>query len=93
MKDAFLADPAFTDIDQMMLDLFYLTKNSGKVKRLLKAIALKLDVMFVTFVKSHGTRFQNHKYRAIKALIINYIPMSLLMENYIAAGREVRFVN
>ena len=55
---------------------------------MLKKIALDLDVMCVAFVKSEGTRFQNHKYRAIKALIVNYLPMSLLMENYIAAGSK-----
>ena len=47
--------------------------------------------MYVAFVKSDGTRFQNHKCRAIKALIINYIPMSLLLENYIAVGSEVLY--
>ena len=47
--------------------------------------------MYVAFVKSDGTPFQNHKYRAIKALIINYIPMSLLMENYIAVGSEALY--
>ena len=52
---------------------------------------MQLDIMYVAFVKSDGTHFQNHKYRAIKALIINYIPMSLLMENYIAVGSEVLY--
>ena len=48
-------------------------------------------MLYVAFVKSDGTRFQNHIYRVIKALIINYIPMSLLMENYIAVGSEVLY--
>ena len=91
MKTAFLADPAFKDVDQVLLDMYLVTRNSGKVKRLLKVIALRLDVMFVAFVNSDGTRFQNHKYRAIKALVINYIPMSMLMENYVAGGRQVNF--
>ena len=52
---------------------------------------MQRDVMYVAFVKSNGILFQNHKYRAIKALIINYIPMSLLMENYIAVGSEVLY--
>ena len=69
--------------------MYLITRDSGKLKRLLKSIAMRLDVMYVAFVKSDGTRFQNHKYRALKALIINYIPMSLLMENYIAVGSEV----
>ena len=39
--------------------------------------------------KSEGTRFQNDKYRPIKALIVNYLPMSLLMENYTTAGSKL----
>ena len=89
MKDAFLADSAFKDVDKMLLDLYLMCRNSGKVKKLLVSIAIQLDVMFVSFVKSEGTRFQNHKYRGIKALLINYIPMSLLMENYIEEGSQV----
>ena len=68
-----------------------LTRDSGKVKRILKSIAMRLDVIYVAFVKFDGTRFQSHKCRAIKALLINYISMSLLMENYIAVGSEVLY--
>ena len=91
MKDAFLADAAFKEVDKVLLEMYLITRDSGKVKGLLKSIAMRLDVMYVAFAKSDGTRFQNHKHRAIKALIINYIPMSLLMENYIAVGSEALY--
>ena len=91
MKDAFLVDAAFKEVDKVLLEMYLITRHSGKVKGLLKSIEMRLDVMYVAFAKSDGTRFQNHKYRAIKALIINYIPMSLLMENYIAVGIEVLY--
>ena len=91
MKDAFSADAAFKEVDKVLLEMYLITRDSGKVKGLLKSIEMRLDVMYVAFVKSDGTRFQNHKYRAIKALIINYIPMSLLMENYIAVGSEALY--
>ena len=91
MKDAFLADAAFKEVDKVLPEMYLVTRDSGKVKRLLKSIAMQLNVMYVAFVKSDGTCFQNHKYGAIKALIINYIPMSLLMENYIAVGSEVLY--
>ena len=81
--------PAFTEVTEVLLALYYLTRNSGKVKSLLTKIALELDVVCVAFVKSEGTRFQNHKYRAIKALIVNYLPMYLLMENYTCAGSKL----
>ena len=91
MKDAFLVDAAFKEVDKVLLEMYLITRDSGKVKGLLKSIEMRLDVMYVAFAKSDGTRFQNHKYRAIKALIINYIPMSLLMENYIAVGIEALY--
>ena len=89
MKVAFLVDAAFKEVDKVLLEMYVITHD--KIKRLLKSIAMRLDVMYVAYVKSDGTRFQNHKYRAIKALIMNYIPMSLLMENYIAVGIEVLY--
>ena len=91
IKDAFLADAAFKEVNKVLLEMYLITCNNGKVKRLLKSIAMRLDVMYVAFVKSDGPSFQNHKYRAIKALIFNYIPMFLLMENYIAVGSEVLY--
>ena len=89
VQDAFKEDAAFTKVDELLLQLYQLTKNSGKVKRLLKATAMRLDVISVNFIKSSVTRFQNHKYRAIKKLIINYIPMSELMENYLQPGSKL----
>ena len=71
--------------------MYLITRDSGKVKRLLISIEMQLHFMYVAFVKSDGTRFQNYKYRAIKALIINSIPISLLMENYIAVGSETLY--
>ena len=63
-EDAFLAD-----IDKMLLDVYMCRNRSKEIKNLLVSIAIQLEVMF-----------QNHKYRGMKALLINYIPMSLLME-------------
>ena len=89
VQDAFKEDATFTKVDELLVQLYQLTKNSGKVKRLLKATAMRLDVISVNFIKSSGTRFQNHKYRAIKNLIINYIPMSELMEHYLQPGSKL----
>ena len=91
MKDAFLADAAFKEVNIVLLEMYLIIHDSGKVKQLLKSIAMRLSVMYVAFVKSDGTHFQNHKYRAIKALVINYILMSLLIENYITVGSEVLY--
>ena len=45
MKDAFLADAAFEEVDKVLLEMYLITRDSGKVKRLLKSIAMRLDVI------------------------------------------------
>ena len=40
MKDAFLADAAFKETDKVLLEMYLITPNSGKVKQLLKSIAM-----------------------------------------------------
>ena len=83
-------EPNFKNVDIFLLQVYQLFKNSGKLKHLLHTIALNLNVTVMSFVKSHGTRFQNHKYQStIKALIINLVPFYLLCENALAGGREV----
>ena len=57
--------------------------NSGKAKYLFTSVALALDVASVSFVKASGTRFQNHKYAAVKAMIINVLPLCLYLEQVI----------
>ena len=44
MKDAFELDSKFKSVDQILLEMFTLARNSGKVKRLLKAVVVGLDV-------------------------------------------------
>ena len=62
MKDAFELDLEFKSVEQILFEMFTLTRNSGKVKRLLKAVAVGLDVICVSFIKAHGIRFQNYNY-------------------------------
>ena len=57
MKDAFELDSEVKSIDQILFEMFILTRNSGKMKRLLKAVVMGLDVICVSFIKAHGTRF------------------------------------
>ena len=70
VQGAFEKDASFANIDNLLMQLYDLAKNSGKVKSLLKAASTRLDKICVNFVKSSGTHFQNHKYRAIKALTL-----------------------
>ena len=73
VKDGLKEDPAFTEVSEVLLALYYLKRSSGKVKSLLTKIAIELDVVCV----------------AIKALIVDCFPMYLLMENYTCAGSKL----
>lgn len=89
ISDAFKADKVFTRIDEILINIYYLFKNSGKAKRIILEICLNLGVTFVNFVRGHGTRFQNHKYRGVKVLIINFLSLCMYAENMIAGGSKV----
>ena len=71
-----------------MLTLSYLMftnfSKQWKIEEPFNGYGLNIDVTCVSFVKSHGMRFQNHNYRAIKAVLINLVPLYLLCENMIA---------
>ena len=86
IKDG-LKESSFTAVNQIMLDLYLLTGNSGKVKGLMNKITHQLGWWCVWL--SLNLRFQNHKYRDVKTLIINYLPTCLLMENYTCVGSKL----
>ena len=88
IRSAYTGQLAFKIVDTLLLNIYQLFQNSGKLGRLLTTIALNLGKTCVSFVQSHGTRFQNYKYRAIKALLINLAPLYLLCKNMIAGGTE-----
>ena len=87
VADAFKIDDSFQAVDEMALSLYLHFPNSGKQKRLIKLITYTFDILLVTFPKSVGTRFQNNKYRAAKALIINLISSINYIESVILGNR------
>ena len=84
---AYTDQPEFKIIDPLPLTIYQLFKTSGNLRWLLTSIALNWGVTCI-FVQSHGTKFQNQKYRAIKVLLINLVPLYLLCKNMIAGGHE-----
>ena len=59
---AYTGQPEFKIVGTFLLYIYQLFKNSGKLRQLLTTIALNLGVTCISFVRSHSTRFQNHKY-------------------------------
>jgi len=88
MGDAFSSNKAFENLDNMMIKIFYLFKNSGKNKRLIQRLAQRLNVTFIGFINTKGTRFQEHNYRGIKAMIVNYLSLLLFCENMVEADNR-----
>lgn len=88
VKDAFKSINDFEKIDEMCTNLYYFFKNSGKCWRILLHLAERLNVVVTRLPKAAGTRFQVHKYRAIKALIVNFLPLCLFAENMLEASNK-----
>ena len=66
VSDAFSLDNSFNDLNTQLADIFRLFRNSGKAKRVITQLAIRMNVMFVNLPKPDGTRFSPHKYNAIK---------------------------
>ena len=81
VSDAFSLDNSFNDLNTQLADIFRLFRNSGKAKRVITQLAIRMNVMFVNFPKPDDTRFSPHKYNAIKAMIINFLPLMMFAEN------------
>ena len=58
MKDSFKRIDVFTQIKEMLGQLFRMFKNSGKLWRVFRVIAETIGVFITKFVKADGTRFQ-----------------------------------
>ncbi|XP_041366721.1 zinc finger protein 862-like [Gigantopelta aegis] len=83
VADAYKKSSEFKDIDDFMMNLFYLFRNSGKNWRLMLLIAEKLDVNIRRLPKVHGTRFQTHKEKGLQVLLYNFCVLLIFAENAI----------
>ena len=63
LKDAVVDIPKFNECDKFYTILFYLFKNSGKLKTETKNAAAALNITYYPLPKIHGTRFLNHRCR------------------------------
>ena len=66
-----------------MVGLYYVFKNSGKLKRELKDMGQILDITVYNFPKVHGTRFIAHHRRGLEVLLNNWVPCAQMLENVI----------
>lgn len=86
--DSFKSNGAFKILDEMMVNVFYLFRNSGKNKRIIMRLAGRLSITWISFVNTKGTRFQAHHYRGIRAMIVNFLALVLFAENMIESDAK-----
>ena len=61
--------PKFEAVEEFYKTNYYLLKNSGKLKSLLKECAASLGIHYYELPKIHGTRFVNRRRRGFKNLL------------------------
>ena len=72
LKDAFEGIPAFKRCDEFITQLHLLYKNSPKRYRELKRISEAYEKSVPKPLKAYGTRWIDHKYRAMENALTNY---------------------
>ncbi|XP_014667320.1 PREDICTED: zinc finger protein 862-like [Priapulus caudatus] len=90
MKDVLKQQKKFVEVNDFMITLFYLFKQSGKIKRSFEDTAKALGLQVYKFPKVHGTRFVSHQRRGLDRLLKNWIVLGQTCENMIATGEVTR---
>ena len=84
VKDSLQTIKVFRDIEDVMTNLYYMMKRSGKLKRHLESLGKVQEVQVFKFGKIHGTRFVSHHRRGVNVLIHNWLPLLQVLENSLA---------
>ena len=72
IADALKSTTVFSDINEMIVKVYYLYKNSPKKMRQLKGLGESLEKSVSPPVKAQGTRWLEHKIRALSWISKNY---------------------
>ena len=84
VKATILQQKPFEQVQELMITIYYLMKNSGKFKRHFEETAHALGVQIYKFPKVHGTRFVSHQKKGVRILLHNWIILGQAIENSIA---------
>ena len=80
LKDAF-ENSAFANIETLLMKLYYLYRKSPKRYRELKEQSEGYEKTITKPTKAHGTRWIDHKYRAMERVLDNYRPYIAHLES------------
>ena len=86
VKDAFKQSP-FQQIDDLYISIFYLLRNSGKIKSEIKEAANALQIQHYTLPKLTGTRFVGHRRNAYRRLLDIWPAVIVAFENVVTDGK------
>jgi len=84
LKDAVKEIRPFQDCDKMYLTMYFLFKNSGKLKSECRKAADALNITYYPLPKIHGTRFLNHRRRGFSKLLHDWPALITGFENLLA---------
>ena len=87
IKDAVKAIPQFQDCDRFYNNIFYLFKNSGKLKTESKEACHVLNITYYPLPKIHGTRFVNRRRKGFTKLLHNWPALITTFTNALARRR------
>lgn len=85
VKDSLQTIKKFKDIEDIMTNLYYIFKRSGKLKRNFESMASLQEAQVYKFGKVHGTRFVSHHRRGVNVLMQNWLILLQTLENTIAS--------
>ena len=80
----------FQECDSFYMTLFFLYKNSGKLKSEAQKASEILNITHYPLPKIHGTRFVNHRRRGFKALFHNWPALLTAFETTLATDKGCR---
>lgn len=69
IKDMVKSTNQYEECDNFYKSIYYLFRNSGKLKSETKEACQALNITFYELPKIHGTRFVNHRRKGFKALL------------------------
>ena len=92
MKDTISQIIDYQECDQFYT-IFYLFKNSGKLKTLAKKEAEALNITWYRLPKLNGTRFVGHGHRALKKLLHNWPALLTAFTDFLSSERNNKKAN
>ena len=88
MKDTISQKIDYQECDRFYITIFYLFKNSGKLKTPAKKAAEELNMTWYRLPKLNGTRFVGHRHRAPKKLLHNWTALLTAFTDFLSSERN-----